>query len=249
MLTIFVSYGIISSRSGRRSGQPRLATPSTFSVGCDMPLGKSILWTAILLLTPLGCVNPDLPDHLPEYRLSLNDRQRLLDDCVHICTESGQGSGLRLYDRLVLTANHVIEGDLDIKINDIPYQVYRQDKEADLALLVESGYSMEWGDRRWRGVPSSIEMGEEVWVAGFPLGQGPYLTSGYISEHENDAVCGILVSTNAIFGSSGSGVVDADGKLVGVIQRIFTDRQGTPVISMLIMSKCKSLRFFLRGIR
>lgn len=64
---------------------------------------------------------------------------------------------------------------------------------------------------------NSIQIGEQVWASGFPALEGPYLTSGYVSRISIDD--SMAISANGRPGSSGSGVYNSKGQLVGILHR------------------------------
>lgn len=208
-----------------------------------------------LLFPLLGCsTHPGLHfSSSGQERLSPEGRRSFLADCVKITTLSGSGSGLRLYDRLILTANHVILDNFQvvegiILADGAPYRFYRSDPTSDLALIEDSSCtigSRDWGSPRWGGL-GRPESGDECWMAGYPLGKGPYLTSGYWTTPADEPGFS-LISCPGMPGSSGSGIVDRQGRLVGVLQQGYT-REDQPVPFMLLSCDPAKLSAFLSDI-
>ena len=152
----------------------------------------------------------------------------------------GTGSGVKIKGRYyVLTAFHVIIESKEIYAsngNNI-YQLSAEwvDIKNDLALMstVEEIHML---DRKNHAKPRRAKIREnliglDVCYTGFPNGIGPSTNCGIIGgTHDN---C-IIMQNYAWFGSSGSGVFDTSGQIIGVISAIGSDGySGMPLQSSI----------------
>lgn len=148
------------------------------------------------------------------------------DDQAAVRKEStGSGTGFVVAaDGLLATCYHVIEGATKIRVTlgtqEYDGQVVAADKERDLALLRIAAQNL--------AVPPlaegrSVELGQEVRVAGFPLsdvlGSSVKITRGTVSGHverpdENVKLFQIDAAVNP--GNSGGPVVNEQGAVIGV---------------------------------
>lgn len=105
---------------------------------------------------------------------------------------------------LALTCRHVIDPDPGA------LRVLGVHPDLDIALILLPPYSEA------RPLPLRLDPpgpAEEVYVAGFPFGQCPLISRGI--------AVGNAVSCTVIPGMSGGPVLDGQGRLVGVIARVF----------------------------
>jgi len=140
---------------------------------------------------------------------------------------SSTGSGSLVYENLVITAYHVIDShpvtgdEIGLKFGSDSiswgWVVIFSDSFNDLAILRRPG-STGNGLRLWKGISRDYQPGDQVYSSGYPWGIGPVFTSGYISRIYPDQGY-LIVSNNALPGSSGSGIYGMDGKFVGVLVR------------------------------
>jgi serine protease Do len=149
----------------------------------------------------------------PEFGLQLNS--------------AGRGSGFIIDPSgLAVTNNHVVTGAALIKVRLAGETDWRNARLVavsecnDLAVIdIEGdGYPFfEW----YQG---AIDVGQEMYVAGFPLGDPEYtLTRGVISKANADGETNwasvdavIEYDANSLPGNSGGPVLDPDGKIIGV---------------------------------
>ena len=148
------------------------------------------------------------------------------------------GSGVLISpDGLIVTNEHVIEGAAEIKVRyadgkEDEAEVIGSDADADLALLRASA----------RGRPhlplaekDDSMIGETVIAIGNPLGLESTVTVGVLSARDRTVtspstrrVYTDFLQTDASInpGNSGGGLVDLDGRLIGINTAIIGDAQG-----------------------
>ena len=155
--------------------------------------------------------------------VSLND-----DSVVMIETDYGQGSGVVVGDRLILTNLHVMSNGKSGKIvtNDgrtIPIQgVAAYDDKHDLALVLTKENlkldSIEFGSM------DDMEKGDSVVAIGSPLGVQNTVTEGVISNivYENGTYY-YQISAPIDHGSSGGGLFNQYGELIGLTSSGYDD--------------------------
>lgn len=69
--------------------------------------------------------------------------------------------------------------------------------------------------------------GEEVWAVGYPLMIGPFITAGIVSGPGMLSSSIYRASTRVYSGSSGGPVIDALGRVVGIITGAATDKRAS----------------------
>lgn len=146
------------------------------------------------------------------------------------CGGVGSGSGFALAEDLLVTNAHVIEGASVLQLNtydgrEIEVETSAAATVADLALV-----------RTVQPLPDVVPIaeadpvvGDEVSVAGYPGGGPLRISTGTVLGYTEDA---LGVNLDQVFafdaevapGSSGSAVVNADGRVVGVVYAV-SDRQ------------------------
>jgi serine protease Do len=134
----------------------------------------------------------------------------------------GVGSAVAITPRLLVTACHVVTGvtiarDNGKRVVKIDTVTHDPDKARDLCLLTT--------DEALPAVPAtiapidSVKVGEKVYAIGSPLGLELTLTDGLVSALRvapNESLPDIQTSAAIAPGSSGGGLFDEDGRLVGV---------------------------------
>ena len=130
-----------------------------------------------------------------------------------------RGSAVAIGRDLLLTNCHVTRGATNILVardgHTWPASVRTGNGELDLCIL-----SAPMGGARvarFRDA-ASLGVGEQVYAAGYPIGQGISIRGGAVRalhRHENSNV--IQVSAPFDFGASGGGLFDRHGNLVGVL--------------------------------
>lgn len=134
----------------------------------------------------------------------------------------GQGSGVVVARGRVVTNCHVIDSAPLIRVvagdRGLPAVWLRQNAAQDLCLLQVDG--LDAAPARLRaGAPPGV--GEPVFAVGNPLGFGLAVSAGLVAAAERKQPDPYLVSTAPQSpGSSGGGLFDRDGKLVGITRAI-----------------------------
>jgi len=151
------------------------------------------------------------------------------------CDGDYYGSGTIIYNKkghqmIVLTAAHVIIG-IKEKKKEICFNtafdyktrfttIYKIDIKTDLAIL--HGKNKE--ERSGPSVNISLhipDIGDQVVVIGSPMGEERTVTSGIISGFKVRKKKVLYKTTASIFyGSSGGGMFNSDGELIGVAHKI-----------------------------
>lgn len=151
----------------------------------------------------------------------------------------------------ILTANHVAEDAeyLQVLFPDgclYDIQVLAADEEADIALLKAVLTSAELrvkvsGLRPARiGKSSKLHYGQSIIVVGNPFALGMSVTAGVVSAlhqmpGDEAPSCTVLqVDASANAGTSGGGLFDLDGRLVGIVVGQYTVGAGNMGISFVI---------------
>jgi serine protease Do len=130
-----------------------------------------------------------------------------------------QGSGVVVGSGEVITNCHVVEGGSVVKVKSgssvLSASVTVEDKELDLCRLSVSGL----------GAPAvtiagvgELQTGERVYAIGAPRGLELTISEGIVSSLRESANGKIVQTTAAVSpGSSGGGLFDAQGRLVGIV--------------------------------
>lgn len=160
---------------------------------------------------------------------------------IDVQTAKGRASGTGFFyvdGRTVATALHVVEGATKIEIRGRNGRVWkpvsvRINSSADTALLILGANS---GRRAIPHAPStSIGVGDPIYVIGDPLGLTGSLSTGVVGAFRNSRGVPLIQFTASISeGSSGSPVLDKQGRAVGVVSFTYSDGQN---LNMAIASK------------
>jgi len=171
----------------------------------------------------------------------------------------GLGSGVLISDDgRIMTAAHVVQTAERIRVrfsngDVIDARVLSSMPPADLALIqlekMPGDYQItEVGDS------DSVEVGDEIFVVGAPLGISHTLTVGHISARREDtnAYGGLrpteLFQTDAAInkGNSGGPMFDLDGKVVGIVSYIISQTGGYEGLGFVVTSNT-ARRVLLEG--
>ena len=145
---------------------------------------------------------------------------------VIVTTDDGQGSGVIIRPNVVATNCHVVDDGGEIIVyksdnrradTDTPFAatIRRADEEQDFCLLDVAGL---WGVPATVRRYDTLKIGEAVYGLGAPKGLDLSLSDGLVSQLRE--VRGTrFIQTNAAIspGSSGGGLFDSEGNLVGII--------------------------------
>lgn len=130
-----------------------------------------------------------------------------------------QGSGIHIGKGRVITNCHVIDDAATVVLiqqdKKVSASLKSRDKERDLCVLATSQPLV--APIAAISASSSLEQGQPVFAIGAPMGLELTISDGIVSGLRK-AVGGFIVQTSAAIspGSSGGGLFDSDGRLVGV---------------------------------
>jgi S1-C subfamily serine protease len=200
---------------------------------------RAALFLAALAMTVVGCVppapalDPDAgalvelePLDLDEFEAAAVLRSAR-EFTVRIralgCDRLGTGSGFVLDDGLIVTNRHVVGQPREVAISTWDGRSFdaRVDgiaQDADLAVIRVSGLDLPRATVRER--PAVI--GERIAVIGYPGGGGATITTGRVLGFTDGPILGetvpaIRVDAEVRPGNSGGPLIDAEGRVIGVI--------------------------------
>ena len=149
--------------------------------------------------------------------------RRVTPTVVSIETATGQGSGVIVDPSGVVVSNfHVIQGETQVELTLHNGDIYDDiavvdiDQRRDLILLKIKAFNL---DSAILGDSDLIEVGEDVVLVGSPEGLDLTLSEGVISAFRDSGNGYRLIQTSApaSAGSSGGGMFNAYGELVGIV--------------------------------
>jgi S1-C subfamily serine protease len=156
--------------------------------------------------------------------------KRLKRSVFRVASLAGAGSAVAITSQLLLTNAHVVAGNMFVRLQQdavvIRARVVQRDDTHDCAvLLVASSDEVEpvTGTRRH----ASVEVGETVFTLGYPLGLltfAPGMVSS-VDAAPGDYVKTIQTNAPISPGSSGGGLFDDEGRLLGLTTYTFTHGQ------------------------
>ncbi len=188
---------------------------------------RKVTFCLALLLLAACCAPQTVPNRIDDERAFLGSVEERAVKIKQTCMDGGgSGTGYVLgpykSGTIIATAAHVVDDEslgCLLKVDDVHAYVVSVDKKHDVALI----WIDRFEHRPWVEM-SRPYLGQRLWVFGYPY---THLTE----EVELTASDGVLMSQvkglyrvgNIIFfGSSGGGVVDRDGRLVGVVSSVIT---------------------------
>lgn len=144
------------------------------------------------------------------------------------CSDSGVGTGFLLTPSLVATVDHVINGAVVVSLIDGTQRttgtVIGADPSHDLALVRANRPLV---GHHFSFAASTAQIGSQVGVIGFPVGDPITFTEGNVSGlHRNITMNGNtltgLIETDAAInpGNSGGPVLGSDGKVLGLVEAL-----------------------------
>lgn len=160
----------------------------------------------------------------------------------NMATSEGLGSGVLIDDSkwYIMTAAHVVQGADKIRVQfpsgeDIPAKVISSSPQADVALI-----KLDWKPMKTdvKAVPlgnsDEVEIGDEVFIIGAPLGLQHSLSKGIISgRHSQTKLSGSGIKleffqTDASInqGNSGGPMFNMKGEVIGLSSSILTQSGG-----------------------
>ncbi len=141
---------------------------------------------------------------------------------------TAQGSAVAISAGELLTNCHVVQGGLELTLKQgkqqWPARVVRADPKTDRCTLSAEGAKLQpvAGVRSYE----SLEVGEPAYTLGSPVGLELTLSSGLVSGRREEAGNDYVQTTAPISpGSSGGGLFDARGNLIGVTTLVLVGRE------------------------
>lgn len=161
-------------------------------------------------------------------------------------TQRSLGSGVIVDPSgLIVTNHHVIDNMTEVRValhdrREVEAEIILRDPRTDLAVLrlkTKADYkAIELGD------PDELQVGDIVLAIGNPFGVGQTVTQGIVSglARTNVGVSdyGYFIQTDASInpGNSGGGLVDMNGRLVGINSAIYSQSGGSVGIGFAVPS-------------
>jgi S1-C subfamily serine protease len=147
---------------------------------------------------------------------------------ANLSTGTSQGSAVAISTTELLTNCHVVEGAFKLTLRQEKQQwsasVLRADPATDRCVITTSELSLQpvAGVRNYQ----SLEVGEPVYTLGSPVGLQLTLGSGIVSGRRDEKDRHYIQTTAPISpGSSGGGLFDARGNLIGVTTLVLAGRE------------------------
>ena len=131
--------------------------------------------------------------------------------CVFIDAGTGYGTGIILHKNQVVVDAHEIPADGKVKVNGKEAVVERIIPPSDLAFLAVETPNItpvRWGD---------AVVGDEVYYIGKTMDHKCIMIKGVVVELAGDY---LFLDMKVLPGSSGSGLYNKQGELVGIIQQL-----------------------------
>jgi S1-C subfamily serine protease len=211
----------------------------------------AILMTLLTFGASWGSPLTDVYKRVQSSVVVLQTTQKDFDTAIsgQMVTSQGLGSGVLISkDGLILTAAHVVQAADRIEVEmqngeRIPAQVLASEQAADLALVQleskpKSAHVAPLGDS------DKVEVGEQIFIVGAPLGISYSLSVGYISARRvtDDLFGGFLPTeqfqTDAAIntGNSGGPMFNMKGEVIGIVSYIISQSGGSEGLGFVITS-------------
>ncbi len=144
----------------------------------------------------------------------------------------GQGSGVVIAAGLLATNCHVVREAASLRIvgqgGEFAGRWVRQDMRRDICIVAADGLSAPAAHRR---ASASVVVGEPVFAVGNPLGFGLAVSSGLItSVNRKDEPAVLIASAAQSPGSSGGGLFDRAGRLLGITTAVLGTGQNLNLV-------------------
>jgi predicted TPR repeat methyltransferase len=128
-----------------------------------------------------------------------------------------QGSGVLLSSGGVATNCHVVEGGASYRVGRgkqlVSATLYAEDADKDICILAAKGIA---GKPAQLGKTASLKVGDPVYAVGAPQGLELSLSNGIVSQLRGGPPPFIQTTAAISPGSSGGGLFDGEGRLVGL---------------------------------
>ena len=129
----------------------------------------------------------------------------------------GQGSGVLLPSGKIATNCHVVEGGASYQVSRgkqlFRAALYAEDGDKDICLLDAKGIQ---GKPAQLGKAADLKVGDSVYAVGAPQGLELSLSDGIVAQLRGGPPPLIQITAAISPGSSGGGLFDGDGRLVGL---------------------------------
>jgi tetratricopeptide (TPR) repeat protein len=137
-----------------------------------------------------------------------------------------QGSGVLIAPGRVATNCHVVEGGASYQVSrgeqSVAATLYAEDGEKDICLLDAKGIR---GESAQLGNTASLKVGDPVYAVGAPRGLELSLSDGIVAQLRRGPPPVIQTTAAISPGSSGGGLFDREGRLVGLTTLYLKDGQ------------------------
>ena len=167
------------------------------------------------------------------------------DSTVKVLTRRGHGSGTIVKfngDHYILTAKHVvkkskiviIESYSETSVGEVIYMA----KDLDLA-FIKIGKVKNKRTPKIKILKKKPKIGSEVVYSGYPSGYNMFTAGGHVASYQGAR---ILLQGFAWPGSSGAGVLNEDGELIGVLIAVgaSTVANNYQLIETVVKGNCRN---------
>lgn len=146
--------------------------------------------------------------------------------------DAGQGSGVVVGTGLVATNCHVVREASSVRVTsgsgEFGGKWVRQDIQRDICILAVEGLSAPVVSMRRS---ASLMVGEPVFAVGNPLGFGLAVSSGLVAVVDTKTEQPVVIASAAQSpGSSGGGLFDREGRLVGITTAVLGTGQNINLV-------------------
>ncbi len=128
-----------------------------------------------------------------------------------------QGSGVLIPSGKIATNCHVVEGGAFYQVGQgehlFPATLFAEDGDKDICLLDAKGFT---GNPAQLGKAASLKVGDPVYAVGAPRGLELSLSDGIVAQLRGEPPPLIQTTVAISHGSSGGGLFDREGRLVGL---------------------------------
>ena len=138
----------------------------------------------------------------------------------------GQGNGVLLPSGKAATNCHVVEGGASYQVGRgkqiVAATLYAEDQDKDICILDAKGIT---GKPAQLGKAESLKVGVAVYAVGAPKGLEPSLSDGIVAQLRGGPPPFIQTTAAISPGSDGGGLIDGEGRLVGLTTLYFEGGQ------------------------